>query len=291
MFKVSTVSKSPNRRADESDPHHSPAVRPFHSPTVGYALAGLSTLLCCFSIGCSGWGSGNGLGLGLRDTLLIEYRDAVWARRAYNLRYGNCDRPFSRHYRDGFCEGYCNVCNGGDGYVPALPPAEYRGYEYQSAEGAQCVNAWFEGYPAGVAAAKKDRAGDFKEMFVSRMINSAVTQDKAKHQLPDDVPLIAPDKQPEDQDASVEDRVPPAPELPAAPVIRGKSVSQLNSPPQLNKPFVDVQSDDNSPVSVFEPYGAKQTAASGNTPMPVSVNQPPIIRQASEVSGHSGTWR
>ena len=131
-----------------------------------------------------------GLGRELTDNLLVEYRDAVWSRRAYNLRYGNCDRPYGNHYRDGFCAGYMDVCNGGDGYVPALPPSEYRGYEYQCAEGAKCVNTWFEGYPAGVAAAKQDRSGDFKDMFISRMVNSAVVQDKAKHMLPGDVPIV-----------------------------------------------------------------------------------------------------
>lgn len=140
--------------------------------------------------GCSS--SFRNLANDLNNNLLVEYRDAVWSRRAYNLRYGNCDRPFSNHYREGFCAGYMDVCNGGDGYVPALPPPEYRGFEYQSAEGAKCVNTWFEGYPSGVAAAKQDKTGDYKDMFISKMINSAVTQDNAKHMLPGDVPIVKP---------------------------------------------------------------------------------------------------
>ena len=140
---------------------------------------GLSAL-AVVSLGQSGCSSNfRNIAGELNNNILIEYRDAVWSRRAYNLRYGNCDRPFSNHFRDGFCAGYMDVSNGGDGYVPALPPQEYRGYEYQSAEGAQCVNTWFEGYPAGVAAAKQDKTGEYKDMFISKMINSAITQENA----------------------------------------------------------------------------------------------------------------
>lgn len=128
--------------------------------------------------------------LGIGDSLLETYRDQVWAKRAYNLRYNNCDRPYESHFQNGFVAGYCDTCNGGDGYVPALPPSEYRGFEFQSPDGSQCVETWFEGFPAGVAAAKKDRAGEFHDIYTSRMINSAITQDKAKHILPSDVPVL-----------------------------------------------------------------------------------------------------
>jgi len=141
----------------------------------------------------SGCASGLRLGsLGLGDALLEGYRDRVWAKRAYNLRYNNCDRPYETHFQNGFVAGYCDTCNGGDGYVPALPPNEYRGFEFQSPDGSQCVQSWFEGFPAGVAAAKKDRAGEFHDIYTSRMINSALTQDKAKHILPSDVPVLKP---------------------------------------------------------------------------------------------------
>ncbi len=128
--------------------------------------------------------------LGFGDALLEKYRDNVWAKRAYNLRYANCDISYPEHFQNGFIAGYCQKCNGGDGYVPPLPPDEYRGYEFQSADGAQCVKAWFDGFPAGVAAAKKDRAGDFHDIYTSKMVNSALVQDSAKHVLPDDVPVL-----------------------------------------------------------------------------------------------------
>lgn len=128
--------------------------------------------------------------LAVREAVMVSYRDMVWARRAFNLRYGNCARPYGDHFENGFCAGYTDVCNGGDGYVPAMPPPDYRSFEYQSGDGVQCVNAWFEGYPAGVAAAKKEKVGNYNDVLISKMVNSAVNQDKAKHILPGDVPIV-----------------------------------------------------------------------------------------------------
>ena len=120
-----------------------------------FFVLSFASLMVVQSIGCAKTNTRLGFG----EAIVIGYRDAVWAKRAYNLRYGNCDRPYEEHFQSGFCAGYTDMANGGDGYVPALPPQEYRGFEFQSADGAQCVNSWFEGYPEGVAAAKKEKVG------------------------------------------------------------------------------------------------------------------------------------
>lgn len=122
---------------------------------------------------------------------MLTYRDTVWAKRAFNLRYGNCKRAYAKHFENGFCAGYTDMCNGGDGYVPALPPEEYRAPEYQSADGAKCVNSWFEGYPAGVAAAKKDKSGTYHDVLISRMIDSAIDQSNTDPVLPADVQVVS----------------------------------------------------------------------------------------------------
>ena len=129
----------------------------------------------------------------LIDKVFSDYRDNVWARRACNLRYSNCNRPYASHFESGFEAGYVGICNGGDGYVPATPPECYWGFDYQTPDGAQCVNAWFEGYPAGVAAAKRDHAGTYRDVFVSRMIQSAIKQDNATKTTPQDVPVVKPE--------------------------------------------------------------------------------------------------
>ncbi len=123
------------------------------------------------------------------------YRDRVWAQRAYNLRYSSCQRKYGDDFKRGFIDGYCDVCDGSDGYVPATAPDCYRGFEYQTPEGAKCVNAWFTGYPLGAAAAKQNNAGSFRNVYISKMIKSAVVQENAQHVLPDDVPVVAPDRQ------------------------------------------------------------------------------------------------
>ena len=128
------------------------------------------------------------------DSSINGYRNHVWANRAFNLRYGNCDHEYSDHFKQGFIDGYCDVCDGGDGYVPAVPPEDYWSYQYQSAQGAKCVNAWFKSYPLGVKAAREDGAGDFQKVYISKMIKSAIVQEKADHVLPDDVPVVAPEK-------------------------------------------------------------------------------------------------
>ena len=124
--------------------------------------------------------------LGIVDEIAISYRDVVWAKRAFNLRYANCNLPYPQHFECGFCAGYSDVCNGGDGFVPALPPSEYRGYEFQSTDGQQCVKSWFKGYPEGVAAARADNADKFHDLYTSRLIDKAVTQENTKTALKGD---------------------------------------------------------------------------------------------------------
>ena len=130
---------------------------------------------------------------GIVDNSIGGFRNHVWSNRAYNLRYGSCNREFADHFKQGFVDGYNAVCKGGDGYVPAIPPEQYLSYQYQSAEGAKCVNTWFKAYPLGVKAAREDGSGAFQKVYISKMIKSAIVQDKADHVLPDDVPVVAPD--------------------------------------------------------------------------------------------------
>ena len=124
------------------------------------------------------------------DGVFSNYRDKVWAKRACNLRYANCNRPYPEHFQSGFEAGYINICEGGDGYVPATPPESYWGFEYQTPDGSQCVKSWFEGYPAGVEAAKRDRAGTYRDVYVSRMIQSAIAQDKTPKTTPTRVAVV-----------------------------------------------------------------------------------------------------
>lgn len=154
------------------------------------------------------------------DNMFANYRECVWARRAYNLEYGTRWRPFADHFRRGFVEGYCNICEGGDGYVPAMPPRDYWGYEFQSEQGSQCVGAWFEGYPAGVAAARKARAGKHSDLYISRMIDAAVKQEQTGVRMASSVKITSPGAAVEVPAVPVsppDDQAPPTPLEPAEP--------------------------------------------------------------------------
>lgn len=65
-------------------------------------------------------------------------------------------------------------------------------YEYQSHEGAGCVNAWFEGYPAGAMAAKSRDLDKYSNVYISRLMDAAIQQDKAEVKLPSDVKVVGP---------------------------------------------------------------------------------------------------
>ena len=162
-----------------------------NQPTIVTPRLGYSFLIVCIAILTTA--SFTGCKLGIKEASMLTYRDAVWAKRAFNLRYGNCKRAYADHFENGFCAGYTDMCKGGDGYVPALPPEEYRAPEYQSADGAKCVNSWFEGYPAGVAAARKDKSGTYHDVLISRMIDSAINQSNSNPVLPADVQIVSKD--------------------------------------------------------------------------------------------------
>jgi hypothetical protein len=149
-----------------------------------WSLVVIATLALSIAPGCR-WPK-----LAVNEAILVSYRDMVWAKRAYNLRYGNCERPYGEHFYNGFCQGYADVCNGSDGYVPALPPSAYRTPKFQSPDGAKCVNAWFEGYPSGVAAARQEKVGNYNNVLVSKMVDTAVTTERNTNRiLPSDVPV------------------------------------------------------------------------------------------------------
>jgi hypothetical protein len=223
--------------------------------------------------------------LAVNEAILVSYRDMVWAKRAYNLRYGNCDRPYGEHYYNGFCSGYSDVCNGGDGYVPALPPVAYRSSKFQSADGAQCVNAWFEGYPAGVAAARQEKVGNFNNVLVSKMIDTAVNTEKnTKRLLPSDVPIKS------DGESKAEMMAPPNPDAISSIMVPDPKLPV--SAPMVNQVTT---ADSKQPISqnISAIPGIPSSAEANRPPAP---SLPPIVtgsgivrvaRGANETGGSS----
>lgn len=57
-------------------------------------------------------------------------------------------------FASGYRAGWYSVAMGGDGRPPAVPPREYWKPWYQSADGAQAIQNWFEGFQSGAIAAE-----------------------------------------------------------------------------------------------------------------------------------------
>lgn len=184
--------------------------------------------------------------VGVFDQSIAGYRDMVWAKRAYNLRYASCERQYGNHFRKGFIDGYCSVCNGDKGYVPAMPPEDYWSSQFQCAEGANCVNAWFEGYPVGAQAAKKSGAGSYHDIYISKMINSAIVQEKQAEKIvsPSNVPITAP------RAARPQAMIPP--------IVPGFEASAATATPAVAETIVDTTKAP-LPMNEFQPASYETT--------------------------------
>jgi hypothetical protein len=143
------------------------------------AFAATTTVTLGFS-GCCQFGSG---GYGFIDSIMDQqvscWRDHIWAKRAFHLRYGHCGKVHADHFQDGFLAGYCNVCDGGSGECPAMPPERYWGFQYQTQEGAEMQNAWFAGFEAGAGAGKSDGAAAHHDIQISRQMEQLLLEEEA----------------------------------------------------------------------------------------------------------------
>lgn len=67
-----------------------------------------------------------------------------------------CSWNPASHYSCGWRVGYRDICMGGDGQCPPVPPPAYWKHDFQTELGQACVDSWFEGYADGAAAAVAD---------------------------------------------------------------------------------------------------------------------------------------
>lgn len=90
----------------------------------------------------------------------IEARNRYLARTAWeNLEVVYEHMEFTEDFGRGFREGYYDVCNGGNGCPPVIPPRQYWSVKYASPRGHQQTHAWFEGYRYGAVVAEQDGVG------------------------------------------------------------------------------------------------------------------------------------
>ena len=115
----------------------------------------------------------------LMDRQVSCMRDHVWAKRAFHLRHGHCERLHADHFRDGFIAGYSDVCKGGNGECPAVPPEKYWGFQYRTREGSEMQSAWFSGFEEGAMAANTDGTGTFRNIQISQRMTEMIAEAEA----------------------------------------------------------------------------------------------------------------
>lgn len=138
---------------------------PRHSKVI--VLLGL-LLMGAFTPGCVPWSRG----LRTIDERVTDWRDFIWGKRAFFQRYG---REQAGPFMDGFLEGYHDMLQGADGCLPVVPPRRYWNWKYQSAGGQGAVSEWFNGYSAGVTAAKEDGLANLSRVPISTQYNGSST--------------------------------------------------------------------------------------------------------------------
>jgi hypothetical protein len=211
------------------------------------------------------------------ESHVSRMRDHIWAKRAFHLRYGHCSRAHADHFRDGFVAGYSDVCVGGAGECPAIPPDKYWGFQYRSREGAEMQNAWFAGFEAGAGAARNDGSSTYSGVQISQQIEKAIAEAKRI----------------EDDHAGIEreyivDMAPvrPGSSLPGNVPAAAPNMPFIQSAPVAGQP-TDIPVA-NTPMSIPHPGGAG--VPSGNAgwgdgaPMPMQIvpAEVPIIPGASQ---------
>ena len=98
----------------------------------------------------------------------MEARTRRMARAAYTTSPGACNGVVhSIDYAKGFEDGYYDVASGGEGCPPALPPKKYWRAAYQTPVGREHIEAYFQGFRDGAAAAKADGAAAYGTLYVS----------------------------------------------------------------------------------------------------------------------------
>jgi hypothetical protein len=126
----------------------------------------------------------DGIGRHIRDASLAE---EAWEEVC--VRDGDA---YSRHYRRGFLEGFRDYMNmGGTGDPPTLPPRSYWRIYYQSPEGHDAIQDWFDGFRHGSSVAKASGIRDYVTVPVS-----SVPPSENQTEVSDEPPRKEPEKTP-----------------------------------------------------------------------------------------------
>jgi hypothetical protein len=207
------------------------------------------------------------------DDARLESRLRRMARAAYTLSPGACmGIEHGVDYSRGFEDGYYDVASGGDGCTPALPPAKYWRATYASPLGQEHVDAWFEGFRDGAAAAKAEGAVGVGTIRIAREHREVHHRTEAVKPA---VPLDSPTEPPEPPPPEAQSAEPPS-SLPDAPIQPMPENEPDLPPPPIRRGRVPPPAPKPPPSAV--PNGNGQ-------PEPKSVPRGPAFSAASQKSG------
>ena len=103
--------------------------------------------------GCRSFGDGIRYN-GFCDRILSEKIATFEAKRAWGSYRSRCGGDCLSDVKRGFIAGYKSCAMGSDVRSPIMPDRRYWSTWYQSSYGQQKIDAWYKGYPLGVAAAR-----------------------------------------------------------------------------------------------------------------------------------------
>ena len=91
------------------------------------------------------------------DDILERRRDYTLAEETWQVfAQAHPDHPSSPDYANGFKDGFADyVYAGGTGEPPPLPPRQYWRITYETPQGHQAIEDWFDGYRHGAAMAQQ----------------------------------------------------------------------------------------------------------------------------------------
>jgi hypothetical protein len=112
-------------------------------------------------------------------------RDSNLAEEAWDEICSRDGEIYSRHYRRGFHEGFRDYMDmGGTGDPPTLPPRSYWRVYYQSPEGYEAIQDWFEGFRHGTSVAKASGMRGFVTVPLSSVPPSETVAEQTEEQPP-----------------------------------------------------------------------------------------------------------
>ena len=259
-------------------------------------------LLCLTAVvfslftGCVPWAKG----IRSLDESVTDWRDFVWGKRAFFQRYG---RDASGPFMDGFLEGYHDMLQGGDGCLPVVPPRKYWGWKYQSAGGAASVNDWFDGYTAGVAAAKEDGLAEISQIPIASTYNGANSNvpiqsmpgdyggAKGDQMMPIEIQSnpLTPDPSALPETPSIQRNLDPnqttgIPTRPAPRSSRSRSAKSGAVKASANMPLNSAISKTPVPVNAMPSINAMPTVVPAKSNRPMWSSEPPILNQSNSVA-------